>query len=146
MGSQVEAELGSPYVMLYEEYLSLDAGVTPQDSPEQVRRKMQAFWDSQVSKDWCQLAGFRGGNLMKWAINRDDWYFLHLAIDVWGLNLNHVDIQGMTELDYARYEIDKHNDDPPYLGVEYKRGRMLKLQRYYDHLRKGGGKHRSELP
>lgn len=104
------------------------------DSPEVINKKVAAMWKEHEKTLYCNSLTFdvQYGSVIKFAVQYifDD-YIKQVAN--WEIDLNHVDRDGQTLLDYVKMKRDES---------EALRGRM---QSYYDILRKAGAKHKSEL-
>lgn len=76
------------------------------------------------------------GNVLKYAVNARTFGFMNKAIDEWRANLNLIDKDDTTLLDYIELQITRS------------RGAALEstLRAYYNKVQRAGGKHRRELP
>ncbi|MGV4413337.1 MULTISPECIES: hypothetical protein [unclassified Chryseobacterium] len=111
------------------------AGVTPEDSEEEMYRKIREVWNEYEDCLICDTIAFSliGGNILKAATVRRNKDFYNTVIK-WGVNLNRIDpVDGRTVLDYFRDEMAKN---PP--NIEFYRA-------YYNVLKEHGAKHAAEI-
>ncbi|MGA9211119.1 hypothetical protein [Kaistella sp.] len=111
------------------------AGVLPEDSEEEVNRKIRQVWSEYEDCLTCDTIAFslRGGSILKAAHVSGNATFYRTVIK-WGVNLNRIDpVDGKTVLDFFRDELNKN---PP--GIEFYRV-------YYNVLKEHGAKHASEI-
>ncbi len=128
--------LASHYKFEYERMILEGACVNLQsDSREVQRQKIQALWRQAEGQLVCNSPrfGIQNGSIIKYAMNSlfDD--FIENVLN-WGVNLNKVDEDGQTPLDFLRDRINRSGSNS-----------QRRLQAYYDQLRAAGAKHRSEL-
>jgi len=109
------------------------------ETPEDIRRKVQAFWVRYSDHLRCNTLNFSPSNglLLKFAVARSSDRFLRDAVQVWRVDLNRIDpVDGKTVLDFIEDELVR-NQQPAI---------QRRLRRYYGMLREAGAKHRRELP
>ena len=111
------------------------------DSEALMKRKIQEMWriDERQPRPrmTCNNLQFdvASGNILKFAVSTRFQEFLEDA-EYWGVNLNRVDASDQrTVLDYVKDELDRPTNPI----------NRSTLQVYYEILREGGAKHRSEL-
>jgi hypothetical protein len=112
------------------------------DSEALMKRKIQEMWRidearGDRSKLKCHNLQFDviDGNILKFAVRKRFKEFLEDAV-WWGVHLNRVDASDQrTVLDYVKDELDRTSHPST----------RSTLQVYYEILREGGAKHRSEL-
>ncbi|MGV4413338.1 MULTISPECIES: hypothetical protein [unclassified Chryseobacterium] len=111
------------------------AGVTPEDSEEEMYRKIREVWNKYEDCLICDTMAFeiRGGSILKAASISANKIFYNTILK-WGVNLNRIDtVDGRTVLDYFRDEMAKN---PP--NIEFYRA-------YYNVLKEHGAKHAAEI-
>jgi hypothetical protein len=111
------------------------------DSEALMKRKIQEMWriDERQPRPrmTCNNLQFdvASGNILKFAVRKRFQEFLEDAV-WWGVHLNRVDASDQrTVLDYVKDELDRTSHPST----------RSTLQAYYQILREGGAKHRSEL-
>ena len=111
------------------------------DSEALMKRKIQEMWriDERQPRPrmTCNNLQFDvvAGNILKFAVRKRFQEFLEDAV-WWGVHLNRVDASDQrTVLDYVKDELDRTSHPST----------RSTLQAYYQILREGGAKHRSEL-
>jgi hypothetical protein len=111
------------------------------DSEALMKRKIQEMWriDERQPRPrmTCNNLQFDviNGNILKFAVRKRFQEFLEDAV-WWGVHLNRVDASDQrTVLDYVKDELDRTSHPST----------RSTLQAYYQILREGGAKHRSEL-
>lgn len=128
----------SPHDFAYQTSLYRGASVDlDRDDVQEVRRKMQVWWDRYGQQVNCNAVNFNvpNGNILKFAVSRRFDDFINDVAD-WGVNLNYVDrTDNRTVLDYIEDEIVRLD------GTAAERT----LRRYYRTLRDAGALHRREL-
>ncbi|MGV4413339.1 MULTISPECIES: hypothetical protein [unclassified Chryseobacterium] len=111
------------------------AGVTPEDSEEEMYRKIREVWDKYEDCLICDTIAFslRGGSILKAATVSLNKNFYNTVIK-WGVNLNRIDtVDGKTVLDFIQ---DKIAINPP--NIEFYRA-------YYNVLKEHGAKHAADI-
>ncbi|USU13444.1 hypothetical protein NF701_06355 [Sphingomonadaceae bacterium OTU29THOMA1] len=95
------------------------------------------MFEAARSKLQCQGADFDvpKGNIFKYAINARAYGFVNQAIDEWAVDLNWIDSDGTTLLDYVARQIDRA------AGTTFER----ELRIYYERIAKHGGRLRTDL-
>lgn len=134
-GSDSEAAL---YEYVYRRDLFRAAGVDPrQDDKARTRLKMQAYWNRHRQAMTCNIphSFVRDGNILKLAVDRSNTNFLQDAIYRWELDLNLVDRDGTTLLDFLDSELARDKGTP----------RADTLNRYRTMVLAHGGKRAREL-
>lgn len=113
------------------------ACVTEQDPPEEVARKVQVLWNAYEEELVCNVMSFDviNGNLIRLGVSHRFDPFINDVLK-WGVNLNRIDQDNKTELDYIQEQREKFKGT----SVE------ARLNRYYQRFQAAGAKHRSELP
>lgn len=111
------------------------AGVTEEDSEEEVYRKIRKVWDEYEDCLTCHTIAFalQGGNILKAAtVSLNETFYK--AVIKWGVNLNRIDpVDGKTVLDFLQ---DKLAKNPP--NIEFYRA-------YYQIFKEHGAKHAAEI-
>lgn len=106
------------------------------DDADVIDQKMQQMWLAFEDRLICNSLQFdiQNGSIIKFAINQ---YFDDFVDDViaWKVNLNRVDADGQTVLDYLQSKIERNRDNQT----------SKIFSAYYDRLRRAGAKHKSEL-
>ncbi|MGV4413336.1 MULTISPECIES: hypothetical protein [unclassified Chryseobacterium] len=111
------------------------AGVTPEDSEEEMYRKIRKVWNEYEDCLTCDTIAFSliGGSILKAAtvsLNKD---FYNTVIK-WGVNLNRIDpVDGKTVLDFIQ---DKIATNPP--NIDFYEAYYLVLKQY-------GAKHAADI-
>lgn len=107
------------------------------DSREVMKAKIQHMWIKLNDRLICNGLNFDviHGNVIKYAVNTKFDAFIDDVAE-WKVGFNKVDKgDGRTVLDYIQYHMQRN------AGTEV----ALRLQSYYDTIRKAGGKHAAEL-
>lgn len=134
-----ESSNTSPNLYAYQTIILNAACADPlNDAEDEVRRKVQIFWEKFQDELVCDLATFNvaNGNLLKYGVNRGFNDFVHDVTNVWQVNLNRVDHSDeRTVLDYIRDERDSLQ------GTAIGR----RLSEYHEQFRAAGAKYKSEL-
>ena len=126
------------YVYKYQQKLLEAACANPAiDSEEEIGKKVSAMMKQFNDKLICNNTKFdvANGNIIKFAANLK---FNEFIIDmcIWKVDFNKIDeMDGRTVLDYIKVQIGR-NEGMASEPV---------LQRYYDMIRKAGGRHKNEL-
>lgn len=111
------------------------AGITPEDSEEEMYRKIREVWTLYEDRLVCDTIAFSlvGGNILKAAtVSRNEGFYN--AVIKWGVNLNRIDpVDGKTVLDFFRDKIATH---PP--NIDFYEAYYLMLKHY-------GAKHASDI-
>lgn len=123
--------------LVYETKIHEAACVADTDSPDQVRAKIQAFWKEHGHQLVCNVlnSGVRNGHILKLAVNRSSTRFIKDAARKWKVDLNHVDADGKTVLDYVEEEI----------AASKGTSRESTLKTYLQVFRASGAKYKKEL-
>jgi hypothetical protein len=127
------------YAFVYRMMLFKAAGVDPvHDDKSAVALKMSAWWAKHRKSLTCSVPNsvVRDGNILKVAVDRSSSDFLTDVVRRWRLDVNQVDADGKTVLDFVDEEIATS-------GVE---GRKDTLRRYRNWIIQAGGKRASDLP
>lgn len=107
------------------------------DSDDVVAAKVRKMWNANEELFICNNTKFdvANGSLIKFAVNlKFDEFMIWMA--KWKVNFNKIDeMDGKTVLDYIRAQIESHKGLPT----------EPTLKRYYDMVRKAGGRHKFEL-
>ncbi|HXH76134.1 MAG TPA: hypothetical protein VNJ08_14280 [Bacteriovoracaceae bacterium] len=136
---QFDAPKGSGYEYLFEKKIYEASCAKLTDSEAVINKKIKTMWAKLENPHLkCDQANFdvSYGSILKYGLITNNYDFLGLAIEEWGVNLNIVDKNdSRTLLDYIQKEIDR------------KKGSSFEgpLRDYYKRLRKYGAKHKSEL-
>ncbi len=134
-----DRSLNSSYEYLYERTI-YDAACADFDSDSDIaiRSKISLLFQVSKSQLICEGVNFDvvKGNIFKYAVNARTWGFLDKAIDEWNTDLNWIDSDQTTLLDYIERQITKNKETPI----------RSTLDNYYSKVRRAGGKHRRELP
>ena len=127
-----------PFEYTYERIVAEAACADPtREPPDLVREKIKAMWSRYESELTCNTFDVTNGNVLKLAVNVDEWQFLDDAMKKWGVNLNRIDpSDGRTVLDYIDYRKTLYEGSD--IGIM--------LDAYHRKLVKYGAKHASELP
>jgi len=136
---KLEAPEESPFEYLYEQRIFDAACADPvKDSEEVIQKKIQYMWDKLEDNFKCDTANFdvAQGSILKYAVKLRNFHFLNNAISQWKVNLNKVDNDGKTLMDYLSKEIERTKQSPELSGT---------LITYYEIARKAGAKHSREL-
>jgi hypothetical protein len=129
----------SPFAYYYERQI-YEASCAKHGEPEEViKKKIQNMWlklDNPHLK--CNQANFGvdHGNVLKYALKMDEFFFLGLAVEVWEVNLNSIDNDNETLLDYLKSEMERTKSSEDY---------RVRYQDLYKDLRKRGARHRRGL-
>ena len=113
------------------------------DSPEVVKKKVNAMWEKYYKEFGCDSTAFSvgDGNVLKYSIALNFQDFIDSVVNNFGLNINIKDpSDGKTLLDFTRDEMNKYkgNSDYPEKSGE--------LEKIYAHLKDDlHAKHASEL-
>lgn len=111
------------------------AGVTDEDSEEEMYRKIRKVWDEYEDCLVCDIMFFSlvGGNILKAgaaAVNKN----FYNAVIKWGVNLNRIDpVDGKTVLDFLQDEIAKNQPNKAFCRA------------YYQIFKENGAKHAAEI-
>lgn len=127
---------GTRYV--WETRLYAAAGIDPhQDDAATVRAKMQSYWNRNREALVCNVPNsvVRDGSILKLAVDRSSTEFLTSAIRRWDLDLNQIDSDGKTVLDFVEDELAKAAGS----------SRERTLQRYRNWLLSGGARRAVDL-
>jgi hypothetical protein len=138
VAENVRAESAPQFVFVYRLALFKAAGVDPgRDDAPAVRRKMAAWWGRHRKTLICNVANsvVRNGNVLKLAVDRSSTDFLTDAVRRWKLDVNQVDADGTTVLDFVDSQIASSSSAD----------RQDTLKRYRNWLLQAGGKHAREL-
>lgn len=101
----------SPFLFLYQAKIHAAAGVDLlKDSPEVIKKKIQALWAKFEPRLICDAFGLQKGSVIKFAIDKNFDTFIE-DVASWGVNLNKVDQDGLTALDYIEDEQSRPNSD-----------------------------------
>jgi hypothetical protein len=106
------------------------------DTPEEIQRKVQAFWDKYGKQLSCDAFIVNNGNILKLGVFK---LFDDFVMDLtrrWKVDFNYIDpADNLTLLDFIQSEIERYKGSP----------REAVLKRYYKQFQEAGAKHRSEL-
>lgn len=107
------------------------------DNDQEIAKKISTMFEQNRDKLQCRGVDFDviEGNVLKYAMGTRTFGFLDMAIDEWKVNLNWIDKDGTTLLDYAAMQVAKTK------GTSNEQV----MKNYYGRIRKAGGKHRREL-
>ncbi|WP_333887016.1 hypothetical protein [Sphingobacterium siyangense] len=111
------------------------AGVTPEDSEEEMYRKIRKVWDEYEDCLTCDTIAFSlvDGNILKAATVSRNESFYNTVIK-WGVNLNRIDpVDDKTVLDFIQ---DKIVTNPP--NIDF-------YEAYYKLLKYQGAKHAADI-
>ncbi|USU13443.1 hypothetical protein NF701_06350 [Sphingomonadaceae bacterium OTU29THOMA1] len=107
------------------------------DDEQKIVRNVNSFFVNARPQLQCQGADFDviEGNIFKYAISSRAFGFINQSIDEWHVDLNWIDKDQTTLLDYVENQVSRargtHNEE--------------QLRNYYNKLKKNGAKHGSEL-
>lgn len=126
---------GTEYV--YRTKIREAACVRDGDSSEEVKVKIRAFWSEYNGRLVCNVlnSGVRNGHILKLAVNRSSTNFIKDVTRRWKVDLNHVDADGKTVMDYLDDEI----------AASRGTSREATLRNYLQLIRAGGGRYKREL-
>lgn len=134
--SESNASRGTRYV--YQTRLFAAAGVDPHtDTREVISRKMKAWWSKNQHRLICNVPHsiVRDGSILKLAVDSSSSEFINDAVRRWRVDLNRIDADGTTVLDFIDAEREKARESP----------RFATLNRYYNIFASGGAKHARDL-
>lgn len=134
--SETNASQGTRFV--YQTRIYRGACVNPQtDSAEVIQAKIQNFWNRYHDKLTCNIPNsiVRDGNILKLAVDRSSTDFINDSVRRWKVNLNHVDADNKTVLDFIDEERTKALGTP----------RHAILNRYFNIFRSNGAKFKREI-
>lgn len=104
---ETDPRAGTAYT--YQTKIYRAAGVNPsEDSVEQVRAKVKAWWDAEGSTGTCSSINFsvRDGGILKLAVERNSRNFFNDVVRKWKLDVNRPDrSNGENVLDYVNREM-----------------------------------------
>lgn len=128
----------SQFEYRYERAVYEAACVDPNvDDEQKIVRNVNSFFVNARPQLQCQGADFDvvEGNIFKYAISSRAFGFINQSIDEWHVDLNWIDKDQTTLLDYVENQVSRargtHNEE--------------QLRNYYNKLKKNGAKHGSEL-
>lgn len=132
-----EEEKDGPHKFVYQTKFHEAACVRAGDSETVRQQKIRETWNKFENEFKCNSPRFdvRDGNLLKFAAHKEFESFLYEAAVIWKVNLNKVDADGLTVLDYLKKKIEENKGNPF----------EPKFRTYYNMLDKAGAKHRTEL-
>ncbi|CAN1528062.1 hypothetical protein MCERH10_01292 [Caulobacteraceae bacterium] len=122
----------------YQRRLFQAAGVDPSiDDAATKQTKMQTWWNLYQDQLICNVPHsiVRNGNILKLAVDRSSSEFINDAVRRWKVDLNLIDADGTTVLDFIDQERLKAQGTP----------RFATLNSYYNIFAGGGAKHRRDL-
>jgi hypothetical protein len=126
----------TPYV--YRTRLFRAAGVDPaMDDYVTIRMKMQTYWNRHRAELVCNVPNsvVRNGNILKLAVDRSSSAFLTDVVRRWQLDLNQIDRDGETVLDFTEKQLEGAAGSP----------REATLRRYRNLLLAGGARRARDL-
>lgn len=124
---------------VYQTRLYQAAGVDPsRDVAATIRTKMQTWWNLYQDQLICNVPNslVRNGSILKLAVDRSSSEFINDAVRRWKVDLNRIDADGTTVLDF----IEQQRIDAQGLP------RFDTLNRYYNIFSSNGAKHARDLP
>lgn len=134
-----ESSVAAGTRFVYQTRLFRAAGVDPaRDDPATIRTKMQTYWNRHREALVCNVPNsiVRDGSILKLAVDSSNSEFLTDVVRRWQLDLNQVDRDGETVLDFAVRELEKAAGTP----------REDTLRRYRNWLESGGARRARDLP
>ncbi len=129
---------GSNFEYLYEKAIyEASCADYNADGDALIAKKISSMFESNRNRLLCHGVDFDvvEGNILKYAISSRAFGLINSAIEEWRVNLNWIDPDGTTLLDYIGSQIPRTKGTP--------NERMIKI--YYDRVRRAGGRHRHEL-
>ena len=124
---------------VYQTRLFRAAGVDPaRDDAATIRSKMQTYWNRHRQALVCNVPNsiVRNGSILKLAVDSSNSEFLNDVARRWKLELNQVDRDGETVLDFVTRELEKAAGSP----------RADTLRRYRNILESAGARRARDLP
>lgn len=132
-----ETSPGAKTSYVYQSKIYKAACVEAGDSPKVIQAKVQNFWNRYHDKLVCSALNstVQNGHILKLAVDRSSTEFINDTVRRWRVNLNHVDSDKKTVLDFIDEERKKA------AGTQ----RLSTLDRYYQIFRTNGAKYSSEI-
>lgn len=133
---ETDASIGTTFA--YQSRIFKAACVDPHaDSSDVIQAKMQNFWNRYHDKLICNVSNsiVRDGNILKLAVDRSSTDFINDSVRRWKVNLNHIDADNKTVLDFIDEERTRSAGTP----------RVAVLNRYFTIFRSNGAKFRREI-
>lgn len=134
--SESNSTVGTRFV--YQTRIYRAACVNPQqDSAEVIQAKVQNFWNRYHDSLVCNVPHsiVRNGNILKLAVDSSSTDFINDSVRRWKVNINHVDADNKTVLDFIDEERTKS------VGTS----RHATLNRYFNIFRSNGAKFKREI-
>lgn len=133
---EIDPAKGTKYA--YQTLLYAAAGVDPHKDDAATRSaKMQAWWNRYQDRLICNVPHsiVRNGSILKLAVDRSGTDFIDDAVRRWKVDLNHIDADGTTVLDFIAKEREEARNTP----------RFQILDAYYNTFASKGAKRAREL-
>lgn len=133
-----ETDTNAGTTFAYQTRIYRAACVNPQqDSAQVIQAKIQNFWNRYHDQLSCNVPNsiVRDGNILKLAVDRSSTDFINDSVRRWKVNLNHVDADNKTVLDFIEAERTKSVGTP----------RHAILNRYFTIFRSNGAKFKREI-
>lgn len=139
LSQKTKAPEESDYMFEYERRIAEAACIKDGEDDILAQKKVKTMWSRLEDPHLkCDMPDFEvpRGTILKYAASKNNWHFLDLVIQQYGVNLNTVDkSDNKTLLDFIQDKMMRHKGTPE----------EKELKRYYEILRKRGAKSRSEL-